>query len=366
MVDFRTLIQEVINTKGKWYHEKVVRKNMCYIWDESLCQEFIRKYMESAGTTQEPESLVEILSMSNNRTINPNRYQHILMTYFFGLAIYNNCSIIKKAVDEGFCQNSKYECALEKHVGEEFSYLWFLICLFHDLGYQYENDFKKAEKMFPDFSTLNSQTIFDNTSILEIIDGVPDLYKNVVENYFNLRRCEHNVYDHGIVGGMQLYHDLCEIRQKKHDALQNKEAVNKGFWKEELNQIFAYAASVVLCHNIFFASNDKDVEMYKNYQLEPLINTKREYRVILSKYPVFFLFCLVDALEPIKIVKDVNYLDKISYRFTDDSIEYFNKLTCGCHDRLNDKVRDLQNWLCPLKEHNGKFVIGFKEYMPNN
>ena len=100
--------------------------------------------MSSAGTDTKRDTIAKVLKSDNLKLIDDIRYQHILITYFLGLAIYNKCSTIKEAINKEFCNNPIYQDALEKHEREEFSYLWFLICLFHDLGYQYEKDFETS------------------------------------------------------------------------------------------------------------------------------------------------------------------------------------------------------------------------------
>lgn len=352
-VDFKTLINNIINSQEEWFHEKSIRNEKNSIWDQSKCKDLITSYMSSAGTDTKRDTIAKVLKSDNLKLIDDIRYQHILITYFFGLAIYSKCSTIKDAIDKKFCNNPIYQDALEKHRDEEFSYLWFLICLFHDLGYQYENDFETSKTKFPDFSALKNKTTINNLrhnqTILDHLDGVPDLYKNIIENYFYLRKFKHNVYDHGIVGGMQLYHDLCDIRQKKHDANHNN-AVENGFWRPSLEKIFAYAASVVICHNIFFATNQEDAKKYRMFGLSSLINTEKKYNITLQDYPVFFLFCLVDTLEPIKVVKDVELLSKILYDISSDKITCQIDLKCGCKDRLIKNIRELDTWLCHVND----------------
>ena len=348
--NLKTLINTVINSKREWFHEQSIRNEKNSIWDQSKCKDLITSYMSSAGTDTKRDTIAKVLKSDNLKLIDDIRYQHILITYFLGLAIYNKCSTIKEAINKEFCNNPIYQDALEKHEREEFSYLWFLICLFHDLGYQYEKDFETSKTKFPDFSALKNVTSIDddNKTILDKFDGVPNLYKNIIENYFYLRKFEHNVYDHGIVGGMQLYYDLCDIRRRNYNNPENEEKVKNGIWKPELEKIFALAASVVICHNIFFAINQEDAKKYRMYGLSSLINTDKQYIITLQDYPVFFLFCLVDTLEPIKVVKDVDLLNKIRYDISSDKITCQINLKCGCKDRLIKNIRELDTWLCPV------------------
>lgn len=356
MDSFRDLISKTAHEKI-WFLKKSLTFKVNDIWDANRCCNIIREYLGRAGTIPENGSLAEVLDSKIFTIIDNNRYQHILMTYFFGLAIYNNCKTIKDAVDKNFCNNEKYKDALTKHQDAPFAYLWFLICLFHDLGYQFENDFSRAKNDFGEFSNLKNKTSWTGISILDHLVDVPGYYSGIIENYFLYRIKAHEVYDHGITGGMQLYYDLCRIRNEKFENEQNRAQVIEGYWRPSLDEVFAYAASVVVCHNIFFASNSTTKMIYERYDLSPLINVDKSKKITIQDFPVFFLFCLVDSIEPVKIVKDIDLLDRISYDIKPDNITCQINLKCGCGDRLYKSMYQLNDWLCSVQNKSGENKI---------
>lgn len=317
------------------------------IFDKSKCKEFIASYLGGAGTLSEPDSLAEVLEIDDDyKNIDKVRYQHIVFTFFIGLIIYDNCRTIRTAIDNNFCDNMMYESALEKHEDAPFAYIWFLICMFHDFGYKFENMRSTTPHKFSTFTDLVKATsISEGDSMLAHITGVPKFYTNMIEPYFNYRKYEMGKLDHGICGGMVLYRDLCNIRKKKEE--QETQAFKNGFWKPSLEQIFSYAASVVICHNMFFESNDS--VLYKKYGLTGLMKDEGEYPIKLEECPIFFLFCLVDSIEPIKVVKNVNLLKRITLEITDRTIKFDTTLTCGCADILKKNFTSLNSWLCKVE-----------------
>lgn len=123
-----------------------------------------------------------------------------------------------------------------------FSYLWFLTCLFHDLGYAVEDHnstSKKENDMYKDYLK----------ELPRRPNGIPTLYnKKTLKSYSLLRACLHSCYDHGIVGGIALYHDLCNYRRQ---VVETFEKIHDGlYWGKELEKDFDFASWVIASHNI--------------------------------------------------------------------------------------------------------------------
>lgn len=339
------LISTYRENNNDWIYRNNKEVQSINIFDKSNSKHFIESYLGGAGTLPEPDSLAEVLEKDDYKTIDEVRYQHIVLTFFLGLIIYDKSKHIRKAIDKDFCNNEKYKDALEKHKDAPFAYIWFLICLFHDLGYQYENSKKEMGGKYSTFSDFLRDVANDVECIHNNLVGVPDNYMGMVEPYFNYRIKEMGKQDHGICGGIVLYRDLCNIRRKKEQR--ETKAVVNGFWKTELEQIFSYAASVVICHNMFFES--KDSVLYKTSGLTGLMKDEGEYPIKIEEHPIFFLFCLVDSIEPIKVVKDVNLLKKITLTITDKTIKFDTTLNCGCADKLIRNFTGLNSWLCKVE-----------------
>lgn len=366
------LISDLFKNKRKqWeYHEYALWND---IFEANNCHDFIKSYLGQAATLPEPDSLADILSENHFDQIDSIRYQHIVFTFFLGIKIYEKCGSIRKAIINNFCNAEEYKEALEKHRDDHnnmyrpFAYIWFLICLFHDLGYQFEEDKKGKIRKFDTYTQLVEETIlvpkneeekqFHNR--LDVICGVPDFFtQELIEKYYNYRRYGMNTYDHGIIGGMYLFHDLCKIRREHAEKEPKK--VKNGYWKKELEEVFRLASSIVLCHNVFLPSNLMDDELigkYKKFGLDELVHLAEkskegQYPFKMEEHPIFFLFCLVDTLEAIKVVKNTDYLKHISWDIQDDSITISTDLTCGCKDRILDNARSLKDWLCQTVDIN--------------
>ena len=216
------------------------------------------------------------------------RCDHIVNTFLFGVFLYENSIVIKNQIDYSI---KKYETA---DFRKNFSFFWFLICLFHDLGYAEENKGKKS-----DVSSNNLEMI----GSLRDVDGVPSFFKEVYPLYFIYRKLEFGVTDHGINAGCKMFPNLCNIRE---DHARNNS--DPKFWRKELIPIYNMTSWVVLVHNMWFTTDVKlrDCEIYRKYGLEKLIlETKSEkikqkqtnvivdYPIKIEEYPVLLLVCLV-------------------------------------------------------------------------
>lgn len=348
------------NKKELWeYHEYVHWED---IFESENCHLFIESYLGQAATLPEPDSLAGVLAENHFVQIASNRYQHIVFTFFLGLKIYEKCDSIRTAIDNKFCNSEEFKVGLEKHQKAPFAYIWFLICLFHDLGYQFESNEIQDNAKFDSFENLKEHVTletYENYSVyLDSLSGVPDYFTfELIDNYYRYRKDYMHSVDHGIVGGMYLFRDLCSIRRMHYKNEPNK--VEKGWWKPELEKIFRLASSIVLCHNIFLPDRNSYTK-YEKFGLDRLRELAENivddeypsYPIKMEDYPIFFLFGLVDSIEPIKVVKDVEHLKHVFWDIQKDSITISTDLTCVFKDRLLGNVRTLKNWLCQAVDIN--------------
>lgn len=335
----RELIEEIYQDKAMWVYKNNKNKfEGIDIFNKRYCRNFIETYFGCTGKDSAPNTLYCMLD--SNDSIDDNRCQHIVMTFFYGLVLYNKCRTIKQPIDK-FLNADKYRVALERHQDAPFAYVWFLICLFHDLAYPLE--YKRGnERDFKSYQGLSEKKKWDKNP-----DGVPSEYTTkLLESYFDYRNSgDDAMNDHGICAGHHLYADLCKIRRKKGKNAQN------GWWKKELEEIFNLAAWVVACHNIWTTQEDSvNVETYRGKNLEALIlkrdnEGKLKYLINVEQHPLLFLFCFVDTIEPIKIVEDVSLLDKIRMEIADEEISIKIELICGCRTRLLKNIHSLNDWL---------------------
>ena len=121
MNTFYNLIDSIYCKPQKWIYSEKLQYDNIDIFNPKDCKTFVERYLGSAGTLTYPGSLADVLE---NHTIDDNRYQHIVFTFFIGLAIYKNCESIKNVINEKFCNAKKYKKALEKHQEAPFAYIY--------------------------------------------------------------------------------------------------------------------------------------------------------------------------------------------------------------------------------------------------
>ena len=203
-----------------------------------------------------------------------------------------------------------------------------LICLFHDLGYVYENQgiYKRDDV----------KDLIENLS--DEIAGIPMIYtKDLLKSYDKYRNCQFRVTDHGIIGGVKLYEDL-----NKHFSLRES-------FDENRKLLHSCVSWVIACHNIFYSH--KDDECYKAMNLDALCGDDPRRNITLHEHPLLFLFCLVDSIEPMKLFGNTEMLSEISVSFQDNSILFRLDKLCDEKKQLYArKIQDLDKWLTDVND----------------
>lgn len=279
------------------------------------------------------------------------RCTHIINTFLLGKFFYENCGNVKKFVD------SSIKRYVTEYFEKDFLFFWFLICLFHDLGYAEENKGKESAAFPTDFNQRNMSAD---------VDGVPKFYKEVYPFYSIYRKLEFGVVDHGIFAGLKMYPDLRNIRDEH--ARNN---FNPKFWRMELNPIYKLASWVVLAHNIWFVKDTKrqDCDIYRKYGLEKLVlatESKKieqkqmqvivDYPIKIEEYPFLFLFCLVDLLEPMKRIGNMECCEKIDINITSRELTITSNLDCACGEQYLKQISEANDWLTKT-ERDGNVVV---------
>lgn len=271
------------------------------------------------------------------------RIRHIVSCFFLGVAIYYKCSKIQDSINALL---STTHANPKETTEERFLYVWMLICLFHDLGYVVENglallkknEFDDLMKMFPKRPKY-----------------IPKLFnKTLLKNYNKFRLCRFGVNDHGIVGGIKLYKDLCGLREVK------EKEDSSHFWGKSLENDFCLAAWTIACHNVFMAKKgNQNEKCYTCINLSSLIYNNQSREINLKDHSLLFLFCLIDTIESLKIIHNFNLLKIISLEISTQSIiiDYSN-LCQVMKEEWEKKLKDLNEWLTNVKSSNlGKMII---------
>ena len=303
-------------------------------------ERFIREYFECGGKAQVVYELLH--------NVDPMRNMHSISAFFLGVLLKNKLNI-----------NLDAKYGNGKTVFP-FGYMWYLVCLFHDMGYAQEENYnykfkyiKQSEKFLKehkeivyyikrkgksDFADLgiiyepiyNYSTYYkfsNKNGIKESeMDKKTDLRlgnkiiiekakyrKETIYNYLEFCKLNPKInhYDHGIVGGLWLYDSLIKnyiIHFEKEHKVNNEIKyddfyITKGdrrlHFCEQQRVIFSYLSNCIIAHNMWCA-NDENNEEYKKCKLNEL--TLENYKLIKFKDdPILFILALVDTIEPIKL-----------------------------------------------------------------
>lgn len=338
----------------------------------------------------------------------PLRINHTLSVFFIGLLIKNSSFHDLKIIDNN--QNEIFE----------FSYLWFLVSLFHDMGYiqekdwTYKFDYRKKSKDFE--KIMKENKIYYNHSFykylpftayydLGIIFPVPSRYvryhtptvrtkyeipyyngisfnngttikksmytSGTIFNYLEYCKMnpEINHYDHGIVGGLWLYDSL--VKNYYLSFSRNRFADFNDFYINDLHfstsqfPIFAYLADCIISHNMWFATDDYTIEQYEKYGLKQLTSPYAQ-PIQFNRNPILFILALADTLEPIKTCSDLDIspldvLNNIECEFNYKQIILTFKSN-NMFNKMTDKINGLNNWLdvnIRINDKNNEIVVRF-------
>ena len=356
--DLKTLLDSIWKQKELWNFRVDGMSNESIDCNCPL-ENKIQKFFELTGKERPSNSLLQ-----NLPTIDVKRKQHIYNIFFLGIAIYNDSAIIKDNIDR---ELDKYQKALRAHCDSRFPFVWFLIALYHDLGYSIE---KKKSSQYQSYENL-----IEENGNLGRRDGVPELYESMIKRYFEYRMS--GIYkgekkkDLGIVAGHAMYHDLCEIRSEKKKTC--KKAL---LWVKDLEEIYNLAAWVVTCHNMFFANADDicNICRYERAHLFGLMKEPQEYKIHFHDFPLFFLLCLVDNIEFVKRQDDINenssedLLQQIEYSLNDT--EGYISLTVNVQDKelrkkIQDQISGIGNWLTKVVQEKENQETTYRIYFNN-
>ena len=256
--------------------------------------EFIKTYFKRSGK----EKVLQKFDINN---FLPQNAPHTNSVFFIGAYLYYNTIF-----------NNHIENSLTLKGYRMFPFIWFLITLFHDFGYKYENDFDNF-KHIVDIETLRKELkIKYNLLMNKKIKGVSITLYNSIRKYFLYRRFNsnhNNKIDHGVLAGMFFYDALVRNRIVQYE----KKDRNDLYFGPELNKIYAQAAAVIATHNIWLPT-PKDRSEYIKFGLEDLVGISP---IKLSDSPLLVLLGIVDTIDPVKIYRDKHNKNKNHNRILD-------------------------------------------------
>jgi len=307
------------------------------------CRKFIEEHFVKGNKK-------EALCIPWNEEYNKSeKHSHTVSLYLLGL-LYEN--------DLGKMLKSKLK-KLIPNVEDwyEYKYTWFLTCLYHDVVSCIEN---RTLPKFPNevqkqlsyyIGDLNIQFTPYSYSPLKSGVSLTRFSESLINNYFRYR-AESLAFDHGIVGGYYLFDRLYKNfidKTSNHNWKNSRAYFCEGLsWRLEHLDHFAYISDAIICHNLWTAQyGDKKGEdmKYLAFGLSPLIIKGREGKLKFNQYPLQFLLCLFDSIEPVKRFGDISskeVLQKISIQLCQmDADEYIFQISW---DRSLEEQKKFDDW----------------------
>ena len=316
----KKLYKSVTERNGLWnYYNKDLTPPL--LTDTEDCFRFIREYI---NYSEKSISILDDLRILKERS--PRRLSHIVSTFFLGLWLFHHPrgKFIHDAIIDELKRLKCFGNNVED-IEEQFTFVWFMATLFHDLGYP-------AEEKEDGTALPHNEVPF--------VGGVPEYYRYTYQDYYAYRKNK----EHGIYAGLIFDENVCRIREYREMHDSNLD------WREDLEELYHYVAWIIMSHNIWLKrDNDsaKEIDEYKNNYLDNLIlsskkndeNRYLDYAMNFYVYPLFTFFCIVDTIEPLK---SSSCLSEIDIDLKKDKIIVKSNDSVFCN-----KVLELNEWLLP-------------------
>ncbi len=241
--------------------------NTSALFSQRLAQNFILKFFDEECKNRKIKECIN--SITSFRAV------HTVSSFLLGLTIKNALS---------FDTRNWRHLPGEKNAKGSFELFWSWICLFHDIGYKYEESseqycsYKRVEDLISALSIKNN--LLDESENSELI-------KKYYEKRINSKEAR---LDHGIVGALLLYDALMSL--SKDIETYSSIVRYKAFYVK--------ICDTIALHNMWRATIES-VDEYCKHGLEELIPDMDQHHIIFYKDdPVLFLLALVDTIDPIK------------------------------------------------------------------
>lgn len=203
---------------------------------------------------------------------------------------------------------------------DEFLYVWYMACLYHDIGYAIENgkgyDYKTLEAFIKQIDLKEKEDIFKKCDNKKLCN------KKLCSGYYKYIMETRNHIDHGIVGGILLYKKLIESYYKAkadnsnpNDSFHTEDGL---YFSPNLFPYYAIAAEAIIRHNMWYLNENNKAD-YEKYEIEELC---ADNKVKASDDIILFLLCLGDIIEPLKKFSyDCNVLNEIDIEINNNVLE---------------------------------------------
>jgi hypothetical protein len=264
-------------------------------YEDDEAYDFMKNYFICAGKGM----VFEDDYLTSHKKDIVDRARHIISTYLLGIKIADCFGI------DIYTRDPKN---MDKR------YYWFLACLYHDVGYAYENDHNRIiidavnRDGFDALRRICSIKYWDNS-----VFGTYNI--NVVEYYLKCRAIDPHregpVLDHGIVGGLLLYDKLRKqfeaawenrpIKEEKRESFHISYESKPLHLSEEHFSEYAKAADAIIAHNIWKDTFEGYLSTYPPTTTSSNLVINQEIEIDNS---ICFLLSLADTIEPLKKDKE--------------------------------------------------------------
>ena len=306
------------------------------------------------------------------------KHLHTVSLYLLGTAFIEKNSLIENSLERQLRTFlSEYDKwynvkATDKNCDSEnydFLYTWYLTALYHDVASCVENI------RIPENPTERQKDLEYYLGELDVVYSpsgnfpyrklrTPQRFsENLIRNYFYYRANKGSC-EHGILAGY-LFFDRFVKNFLRYSR--NKKIIKKGFieeagnlkWHIEQLSHAAYVADAIICHNIWMGG-EMDTELYRAYGLSPLLYTEHsENKLSIKNYPLQFMLCLLDTIEPVKRFakksnEKIHYptprevLENVLLKFKENGLEVSWKRNISEQPEFEywkKALEDLQNWM---------------------
>ena len=229
----------------------------------------------------------------------------------------------------------------------DYAYSWFLTCLYHDVASCIEKNSKYNEK---DFETLidDIENYYEHKPIKKNIK-LNRFDLSTIKNYYHYKKECRNSMDHGIYAGFLLFNKLKENflnKTKGYNIEKEKVCIDGLLWRIEHLDHFAYISDAIVCHNIWMSYTETDKERYKQNGLEELIIDSKSKKLSFNRFPLQFMLCLLDSIEPTKKLSQTEPYKLLENIFIERN---GNKIVIEWNDCIKEDL-GFFDWMKSIKE----------------
>lgn len=286
-------LYEIYEKKHNWksYYGIEIEPNTLFpVLDEDglsldSCESFIRAHFKTGHKG-------EALALNfYSEYLKEGKHSHTVSLYLLGLHLEKIFSVVlRNNIMQLIPKTSQW------YDKKEFKYTWFLCALYHDVASCIERSPNLEDR--------------DLVSLLQMIipeGGTPlnRYLSSTVTNYLRYRK-ESDANDHGIIGGVLLHDKLNKAFDQKMISRNwdrcETHIENGIVWRPEHLNHYRYVADSIICHNLWTvpASNKTMADKYRDYGLNELIIDSEDKKLSIEQYPLHFMLCLLDSIEPVK------------------------------------------------------------------